>query len=423
MKQSNKSEDLGLTEVDYVSPNAKLSRHNALLYIFEDNEAVIQMIIKGRSPTMRHVSRIHRVALGCLFDRINLDPKIQIKDVHTRNKLAAMLTKSTFTRDEWHHLLRLSKFNIMNNSVFSRRDSGNRIDESLVCHVEARDAGETAWRGGYSRGWQVATCAKPGRFDPQPALSVAEFKFRFTKPGNTGASCSSSDYKHGETCCKGFEWEQRANFSSVPGRSGHGRKHGETCGRTSRASHQQKFGLQQPSRIVRKLDVCVLVCGLLCTSTKQMFSITRHWIHSLENEQVFGITNKIDWGLSPWRSCTIVHDNIVKRLKAKVSVFSDSVPCLGSKFPEYPRSAKACAEKVGYFVSTPLFRELDNVTCELVVFEWKIFPGHTTLDPLQEVKELMKKELKIQPQNFEDRIIFMSMYSVIDWTRRGNQQV
>ena len=31
------------------------------LYIFEDNEAVIKMIIKWRSPTMRHVSRTHRV--------------------------------------------------------------------------------------------------------------------------------------------------------------------------------------------------------------------------------------------------------------------------------------------------------------------------------------------------------------------------
>ena len=106
-----------------------------------------------------------------------------------------------------------------------------------------------------------------------------------------------------------------------------------------------------------------------------------------------------------------------------MSVFSDSVPCLGSKFPEYPRSAKACAEKVGYFVFTPQDRELDNVACEPVLFEWKTFPGHTTLDPLQEVKELMKKELKSQPQNFEDRIMFMSMYSDIDWTRKGNQQV
>ena len=49
--------------VDFVSSNANSSRQEALLYIFEENEAVIKMIIKGRSPTMRHVSRTHRVAL------------------------------------------------------------------------------------------------------------------------------------------------------------------------------------------------------------------------------------------------------------------------------------------------------------------------------------------------------------------------
>ena len=36
------------------------------------NEAVIKMIIKGWSPTMRHVSRTHGVALDWLFDKINL---------------------------------------------------------------------------------------------------------------------------------------------------------------------------------------------------------------------------------------------------------------------------------------------------------------------------------------------------------------
>ena len=52
-----------------------------MLYISDENEAVIKMILKGRSPTMRHVSRTHRVALDWLFDRINLDPKISIKYV------------------------------------------------------------------------------------------------------------------------------------------------------------------------------------------------------------------------------------------------------------------------------------------------------------------------------------------------------
>ena len=61
---------------------------------------------------MRHVSRTHRVAFDWLFDRINLDPKIQIKYIDTKNQLADILTKGNFTRDEWDHLLCL--FNISN---------------------------------------------------------------------------------------------------------------------------------------------------------------------------------------------------------------------------------------------------------------------------------------------------------------------
>ena len=60
--------------------------------------------------TMRHVSRTHLVALDWLFDRINLDHKIQIKHIDTKNQLADILTKGNFTRDEWNHLLTL--FNI-----------------------------------------------------------------------------------------------------------------------------------------------------------------------------------------------------------------------------------------------------------------------------------------------------------------------
>ena len=99
--------NLELSKVDYVSANVTSSQQAAMLYIFEDNEAVIRLIIKGRSPTMRHVSRTHRVALDWLFDRINLDPKIQIKYMDTKHQLADILTKGHFTRDEWNNLLPL----------------------------------------------------------------------------------------------------------------------------------------------------------------------------------------------------------------------------------------------------------------------------------------------------------------------------
>ena len=93
-----------LDNVDRVPSNVRFSHQEALLYVFQDNEAVIKMI-KERSPAMRHVSRTHRVALDWLFDRINLDPTIQIKYIDTKNQLADMLTKGNFTRDEWNHLL------------------------------------------------------------------------------------------------------------------------------------------------------------------------------------------------------------------------------------------------------------------------------------------------------------------------------
>ena len=161
-KIPGKSDDL-----NNVSSNVNSSRKEALLYIFEDNEAVIKMIVNGRGPTMRHVSRTHRVALDWLLDGINLDPKIQIKYIDTK-KTTRRHTKGNFTRDEWNHLLCL--FNI---SHFS-----------YICNLEAmskrtpEDAGEE----------RVTAKSKPmmnlaSRYsvrDPNVLASIA-----LENPGNT----------------------------------------------------------------------------------------------------------------------------------------------------------------------------------------------------------------------------------------------
>ena len=88
--------------------NTTHSDTSAMLYVF-DNESVIKMITKSRSPTMWHVSRTHRAALDWLFDKIHLDPKIQIC-FDTKHQLADMLTKGNFKRDEWNNLIHV--FNI-----------------------------------------------------------------------------------------------------------------------------------------------------------------------------------------------------------------------------------------------------------------------------------------------------------------------
>ena len=107
-----------LINIDCVPSNVQSSNQEAWLYVSEDNEAVIKMIIKGRCPTMRHVSRTHRVAFDGLFDRINLD-SIQIKYIDTKNQLADILTKGNFTRDEWNHLLCLYSVSHFSSTVCS----------------------------------------------------------------------------------------------------------------------------------------------------------------------------------------------------------------------------------------------------------------------------------------------------------------
>ena len=57
-----------MKDIDAVPSNVQSARQEALLYVFEDNEAVIKIIIKSRSPTMRHVSKTHKVAFDWLFD-------------------------------------------------------------------------------------------------------------------------------------------------------------------------------------------------------------------------------------------------------------------------------------------------------------------------------------------------------------------
>ena len=73
-----------LDNIDFIFLNVQSSHQEAVLYVYEDNEAVIKMVIQGRSPTMRHVSRTHRVALDWLFDWISLDSNIQIKYIDTK---------------------------------------------------------------------------------------------------------------------------------------------------------------------------------------------------------------------------------------------------------------------------------------------------------------------------------------------------
>ena len=65
------------------------------------------MVIKGRSPALGHVPRIHRVDLDWLFERCQYDLAIKIRFVPTKDQLADMLTKGAFTAALWQQQLNL----------------------------------------------------------------------------------------------------------------------------------------------------------------------------------------------------------------------------------------------------------------------------------------------------------------------------
>ena len=194
-----------LDNVDFIPSNVQSPHQEALLYVFEDNEAVIKMIITGRSPTMRHVSRTHRVALDELFDRINLDTKIQIKYIDTKKQFSDILTKGNFTRDEWNHLLcsfNISHFSSINCSEVmlkrTQKDSGEeRVTEkskpmmNLVSRCSARDPCRATFY-----------CIRPvkTRHDSQSPLSPQTEKYdRTVRPVVCAHSSSHSEWNVDKT--------------------------------------------------------------------------------------------------------------------------------------------------------------------------------------------------------------------------------
>ena len=136
-----------------------------------------QQLHKGRSPTMRHVSRTHRVALDWLFDRINLDPKIQIKYIDTKNQLADILTKGNFTRDEWNHLLTLFNISHFSSTVCTAAIAKRAQQESGEERVTAK-----------SRPMMNLTARMPSVVSSSASANPGRTSYGYQDPGKSVAS-------------------------------------------------------------------------------------------------------------------------------------------------------------------------------------------------------------------------------------------
>ena len=118
-------------------------------------------------------------------------------------------------------------------------------------------------------------------------------------------------------------------------------------------------------------------------------------------------------------STSLLHSRAYQLSIAKVYVFSDSVLCLGKMGDDPVESWKS---KIQWYSDNNYFSELNRKDGQLMEFEWKIFPGLTTVGILDQIQQMMG-ELQCEPENFTGRIIFMSMFNDIVWDAKGNDEI
>ena len=119
---------------------------------------------------------------------------------------------------------------------------------------------------------------------------------------------------------------------------------------------------------------------------RQLFDVTQTLIEQQE-EGISG-TSTIDWWTSPWDRATLLNDRQVQLSTPKVYVVSDSVHCLG-KVPHPKDAVDAWKTKIDWFTNSPQYRELHQIDGEPMVFEWKFFQAHTTMQILEEIQKMM----------------------------------
>ena len=82
-------------------------RRKTDLRVFEDNTSTMQILRKGKSPALRHLSRTHRVNLHWLIERFKDDDQIHLGYCIASQQCADILTKPFNNPDTWRHVCKL----------------------------------------------------------------------------------------------------------------------------------------------------------------------------------------------------------------------------------------------------------------------------------------------------------------------------
>ena len=137
----------------------------------------------------------------------------------------------------------------------------------------------------------------------------------------------------------------------------------------------------------------------------------------MDQTEIGGLTT-IDFLEPAWRSTILPCEIAIEITTAKTCVFADSVLCLGSVSDQ---PVEAWKDKINLYWENRYLKDLNRIDGEPLEFEWNVFLEFTTLGILEETQIFML-ELQCEPEHFEGRIIFMSMYNDIIWREQGRTE-
>ena len=151
---------------------------------------------------------------------------------------------------------------------------------------------------------------------------------------------------------------------------------------------------------------------------KQMFGISAKLV--AEQDEISNLET-IGWEKHSWKYLSLIGDErIINLQRAKVYVFSDSVLCLG-KIHQHPNANESWKNRIEWITTSQSYRDYGGISGEPTEFEWKMFPGFTTLQLCGKVNDLLS-DLGQTPETFTGRILFMSMFNDISFGTKDNEE-
>ena len=151
---------------------------------------------------------------------------------------------------------------------------------------------------------------------------------------------------------------------------------------------------------------------------KKMFDISAKLVG--EQDETSNV-DTIHWEKHSWKYLSLTGDETIINLqRAKVSVVSDSVLCLG-RIHQHPKANESWKDRIGWITTSQSYRDYDGMSGEPTEFEWNIFPGFNTLQFYGKVTDLLSR-LGETPETFTGRILFMSMFNDISCEKKDNEE-